>query len=58
MYIILCIVLCFITSGLPHTYHTGKNCPIVEPMQGFEMSKVSIILSIVLFIQFYSGYLI
>lgn len=38
-----------------HTYHVGP-CPIVEPMQGFQINKVSFISIILLYILYKQKY--
>lgn len=34
------VLVAVFSSVLGHTYHLGA-CPVVEPMPGFEMNKVS-----------------
>lgn len=40
------VLLAVCGGALSHTYHLGA-CPIVEPMPGFEMNKVSVFEDIV-----------
>lgn len=41
MYLILLGILAVTGGVVSHTYHLGA-CPVVEPMPGFEMNKVSL----------------